>query len=119
MTDDPEITDPRDPYRRPDIVTELDAWLDENVTAIIDCTVVRRARDEIAALRAVLDIEKRLPDKIAVAVRNAALEEAARLHENIDPACDHERVRDAPGAGAMGAVIRYRDAIRALKGPQP
>ena len=44
-----------------------------------------------------------------------ALEEAAMLHEQIDCASDAERLADIPGAGAMGAVIEYRDAIRKLK----
>lgn len=42
----------------------------------------------------------------------AATERAAMLHESIDPACDHERTEGHPGAGAMAAVIAYRDAIR-------
>ena len=41
-------------------------------------------------------------------------EKCADLHPNIDPASDMERLRGAPGAGAMGAIIEYRDAIRAL-----
>lgn len=45
-----------------------------------------------------------------------ALEKCARLHESINPASDDERIKGHPGAGAMGAVIEYRDAIRALKG---
>lgn len=48
-------------------------------------------------------------------VRNDALEEAAALHESINPASDDERYRGSPGAGAMGAVIEYRDRIRSLK----
>ena len=44
----------------------------------------------------------------------AAYERAAMLYENIDPACDHERQNGDPGAGAMGAIIEYRDKIRAL-----
>lgn len=43
---------------------------------------------------------------------NAATERAASLHEQINPASDDERHSKAPGAGAMGAVIEYRDAIR-------
>ena len=39
-----------------------------------------------------------------------ATERAASLHESIRPSCDHE---PNIGAGAMGAVIPYRDAIRA------
>lgn len=40
--------------------------------------------------------------------------DAADLHEQIDPASDDERIKGHPGAGAMGAVIEYRDKIRAL-----
>jgi len=46
----------------------------------------------------------------------AGLEEAARLHEMINPASDAERLENIPGAGAMGAIIDYRDAIRARIG---
>jgi hypothetical protein len=35
------------------------------------------------------------------------------LHESVSPASDEERLHGSPGAGAMGAVIEYRDAIRA------
>ena len=41
-----------------------------------------------------------------------ATERAASLHESVDPASDHERQSGSPGAGAMGAVIEYRDLIR-------
>jgi hypothetical protein len=44
---------------------------------------------------------------------NAATERAASLHEQVNPASDDERHHKVPGAGAMGAVIEYRDAIRA------
>lgn len=37
---------------------------------------------------------------------------AGNLHEQIDPASNAERVDGLPGAGAMGAVIEYRDKIR-------
>lgn len=46
---------------------------------------------------------------------NLATERAARLHENVDPASDEERQDGSPGAGAMGAVIGYRDAIRKVE----
>lgn len=75
------------------ILAELQQWADDirrSSGPSVDAEMLERARDE-------------------------ALEDAARLHENINPACDHERVRGDPGAGAMGAVIEYRDAIRALK----
>lgn len=47
-------------------------------------------------------------------IRKAERERCARLHENINPASDDERLAGHPGAGAMGAVIEYRDAIREL-----
>lgn len=47
--------------------------------------------------------------------RNAALEEAAQLHEQVNTADDFQRLEKLPGAGAMGAIVEYRDKIRALK----
>lgn len=41
-----------------------------------------------------------------------ATKRAAELHEEIDSASDAERLEKVPGAGAMGAVIEYRDKIR-------
>lgn len=52
-------------------------------------------------------------------VWNDALEHAASLHESVSPARDDERLHKAPGAGAMGAVIEYRDQIRAAKKVPP
>jgi hypothetical protein len=51
-----------------------------------------------------------------LAAYTAATERAAALHESVDPASDDERLNKVPGAGAMGAVIQYRDLIRALPG---
>jgi hypothetical protein len=42
----------------------------------------------------------------------AAIAHAAGLHDSVDPASDEERQNKVPGAGAMGAVIEYRDTIR-------
>lgn len=39
-------------------------------------------------------------------------ERCASLYERVNPASDDERQRHVPGAGAMGAVIEYRDIIR-------
>jgi hypothetical protein len=39
-------------------------------------------------------------------------EACANIHQNIDPSCDHEKEKGLPGAAAMGAIIKYRDAIR-------
>lgn len=39
---------------------------------------------------------------------------ACGLHESVDCASDMERLRGDPGAGAMGAVIEYRDRLRRL-----
>ena len=44
----------------------------------------------------------------------AAIEACAMLHESVNPANDDERLNNVPGAGAMGAVIEYRDKIRTL-----
>jgi hypothetical protein len=41
-----------------------------------------------------------------------ATKRAGNLHEQIDNTSDAERLEGAPGAGAMGAVISYRDEIR-------
>ena len=49
-----------------------------------------------------------------IAGYQTGVEAAASLHESIAPASDAERGRGAPGAGAMGSVIEYRDAIRRL-----
>ena len=48
------------------------------------------------------------------AVRAAAFDEAANLSESIDNASNSERERGLPGCDAMGAVIEYRDKLRAL-----
>lgn len=42
------------------------------------------------------------------------VEDAAALYESVNPASDDERIKGSPGAGAMGAVIEYRDKIREL-----
>lgn len=41
-------------------------------------------------------------------------ERDARLSENVNPASGKERVNNLPGGDAMGAIIEYRDKIRAL-----
>ena len=46
---------------------------------------------------------------------NAATERASALAESVDNASDAERIAGSPGAGAMGAVIEYRDKIREAK----
>lgn len=51
---DPEITDPRDPHKRRDIVAELDRWLVSRASfreATVSHVLLRAARDEIEALR--------------------------------------------------------------------
>jgi len=45
----------------------------------------------------------------------AATEQARGLHEQVSPASDLERIHNAPGAGAMAAVIQYRDLIAKLR----
>lgn len=45
-------------------------------------------------------------------VREDEREHCAMLHESVNPASDIERHHGDPGAGAMAAVIEYRDLIR-------
>lgn len=47
-----------------------------------------------------------------VAGFRAATKRAGFLHEQVDSASDTERLEGIPGAGAMGAVIEYREKIR-------
>lgn len=112
MTDDPEITDPRDPHRRRDIVMEVDRWLALPASlreATVSHAMLQAARDEIMALRALLDRHDRLVIKaVAVAtpaIRNEALEEAARLCERV------------PGDPQHGDF--FAKAIRALRDRAP
>lgn len=56
---------------------------------------------------------RELLERVRVEGIHAGLCLAAYLHESVNPACDHERADRVPGAGAMGAVIEYRDLIRA------
>ncbi len=45
-------------------------------------------------------------------VRDSERERCAMLHESVNVASDDERFHGHPGAGAIGAVIEYRDLIR-------
>ena len=49
---------------------------------------------------------------IAKWCRDSERERCAALHEQVNPASDDERLHRVPGAGAMGAVIQYRELIR-------
>lgn len=44
-----------------------------------------------------------------------ARDEAAKLHENINPASGKERLAGSPGCDAMQSIAEYRDAIRAMQ----
>lgn len=64
--------------------------------------------------------EEKLAARVAETIREAVLAEreaCARLHDNISPACSHEDEHGDPGAGAMGVLIAYRDAIRGRPSP--
>lgn len=90
-------------------IHELEAILADNQTPPIELLPsgeVRPRADETEVLRLAQALQ---------AQWNDALEVAAGLHESMNPACDHEREHGDPGAGAMGVVVEYRDAIRALK----
>lgn len=78
MTDDPEITDPRDPYKQRDIVAELDRWIVSQASlreATVSHALLQAARREIVALRRTIQLG---PDLPALA-REQALEEAAQV----------------------------------------
>jgi hypothetical protein len=74
-----------------------------------------KAIDLLAVRRDKISAALSAPDDSAASGWNEALERAAMLHESVNPASDEERVHRIPGAGAMGAVIEYRDKIRGLK----
>lgn len=95
---DPEITDPRDPYKRRDVVAELDAWLGAWEGPDDYRLTVKRARDEIVALQA-------FKARVFADVRAEALEEAA--HE-----CDEEA--KASSEGFRDGCETCAAAIRAL-----
>lgn len=59
--------------------------------------------------------EPELEDELRL-IRDQAFEEAASLFESVNPASDSERATKTPGADAMGAVLEFRDLIRAKKG---
>jgi hypothetical protein len=69
------------------------------------------AASQIVSLYAKLDAQ-------SASRYRAGLEAAARAHESVNPASDDERQKGLPGAGAMGAIIEYRDKIRALPTPE-
>lgn len=107
MTDDPEITDPRDPHKRCDIVMEVDRWLALPASlreATVSHALLQAARDEIVALRtrcALHDDLEFVSKNELTEARDDALEEAAQ-------AC--------VGSGAIVAEARLcASAIRALK----
>lgn len=100
-----------------DIVAKLEAWLADNVTAIIDCTVVERACNEIVALREMRDAHVRILSarldedeenmrRWIAKARVEALEEAA--HE-----CDEEAKISSEGFRDGCEICAA--AIRALK----
>ena len=90
-----------------DIVAELDRWL-----YLEKRELVQRARDEIVELREQIAGLAQSVVLTHAAARAEQRERDARMHEQISPASDEERIRGIPGAGAMGAIIEYRDAIR-------
>lgn len=46
-------------------------------------------------------------------LRGTEAEACAALFESVNPASDTERHNGDPGAGAMGAILEFRDLIRA------
>lgn len=108
---DPEITDPRDPHKRRDILAELDAELaliEQLPYRVPIHLLAKRARDEIVGLRASLERHDRLVINAVVvatpSIRDEALEEAARVCEG------------GYTTGSMRSTLKaIAAAIRALK----
>lgn len=48
-----------------------------------------------------------------ISAKHEERQQCAYLFESVNPASDDERHNKVPGAGAMGAVIEFRDLIRA------
>lgn len=115
------------PSETPKSPSGFDTWLDFAVDYLPISSWDEAARGELAALRErAAELEGQLASAktlldasvrtgVIAQARNAALDEAAMLHEQIPNHCSHEI--NCPGCGAIGAIVRYRDAIRALKGP--
>ena len=104
-----------------DVVAELDHWRTtprtaENAHEFVPISeLLKRARDEIVALRGLLEHSDRTVITAVVvatpAIRAEALEEAARVCE--EPA---RRLREELGWSAEAELLaRYAGAIRALK----
>lgn len=81
--------------------------LDEAVEALVSRLVGSQAKANptLIALRGICKESAR--QAVILGLRRAAM-----IHESVNVACDHERP-DVPGAGAMAAVIQFRDLIRA------
>lgn len=91
-------------------LAEIQRWRTRLDNPAATWSFERTTNEFVTSLEYITDLLSML-----TAARDETLEEAARLHESIDPACDHERLDRIPGAGAMGFILRYRDAIRVLK----
>jgi len=97
-----------------DVADELAVYSRRNIGAVALKVAIERALTAYATAYAEERV-KAVAEYAATAVRAEALEEAALHHASVSAACDHERAEGHPGGGAMGAIIEYRDLIRALK----
>lgn len=113
---DPEITDPRDPMRRPDIVAEIDRWLALPASlreATVSHALLQAARDEIVALRA--QLEAFAPLRIAIADALAAARRETRVEAledciRICPECANRiKALNTVGADHLRAEREKRD----------
>lgn len=97
-------------YQQTDDFKNTMGWATKNIVITTAETAPEANRVNLEEERA-----RRAQDSLWAAFMagfNAATERAASLHESINPASDDERMSKTPGAGAMGAVIEYRDTIR-------
>lgn len=105
MSDDPEITDPRDPHKRRDIVAELDEWLEVTSSEpdeqwLAERLMLQRARAEIMTLRAMREAHIRMLSANNDDARDEALEEAAMVADRWEERPEFDR------AAAIAAAIR-------------
>lgn len=89
------------------IVPSLKEYVSQAFARLVDS----RCREAVRVERARVFRERTHEEADAYIL---GVEDAAALHESVNPASDDERIKGHPGAGAMGAVIEYRDKIRGL-----
>lgn len=90
----------------------IEEWVEHwGMTCHTDLTDPDARMTEIDPAKMPAFVEKVRAEAMADGI-HAGLCLAAYLHESVNPSCAHEREARAPGAGAIEAVVEYRDLIR-------